>query len=139
MAEKKDIQTFFKSLPTATSPDARWGLGGIITGFILFAIPLALYFFERGGILMLPSWAWITFGVVVTLVWIYVAVASTMLFWRWWKTTDHKNAITVTEIRGFIKLGTEILEQNAEVLKQNAEILKRLEAQSVSKNSTTTK
>ena len=58
--EKRNVGTLVKSIPTATSPDARWGIVGILLGFLMFALPLALYFFEKGGILMLPSWVWIS-------------------------------------------------------------------------------
>ncbi len=96
MSEKKNFRLFLKSIPTATSPDARWGMVGVAVGFLLFIPPLALYFFEKGGILMLASWVWITFGIVVSIVWVCTLICSIIIFWKWWKSIP--NPITANQI-----------------------------------------
>ena len=53
---------------------------GILVGFILFALPLALYFFEKGGIMMLPSYVWIGLGIVTMVVWVAAAVGFGIMF-----------------------------------------------------------
>ena len=70
MANRKNFKEFIKSLPTVTSPDARWGMVGVVLGFILFAVPLAIYCFEKGDFLILPAWIWIVLGIIVPLVWL---------------------------------------------------------------------
>jgi hypothetical protein len=82
---------FIKSLSTANTPDSQWGLVGIAAGFLLFAPPLVFYFFDKGGFLMLPSWVWITFGMIVSVVWIAVLIVGILIFRRWWMITKTKD------------------------------------------------
>ena len=111
MSESRNLKLLFKSLPTATSPDARWGMAGLVAGFVLFAIPLALYFFEKGGVLMLLSWVWITLGIIVSIIWLAAAFVFFRVFWGWWKTTNNTKAITATQIIELIEANLQLINE----------------------------
>ena len=95
---KNRFPEWVKSLPTASSPDARWGLGGIWVGIILFVPPLAIFFFDKGGILMPPSWVWIVAGSIVAVAWVFVFVVGVTMFWRWWKGKDRQSQAILTSL-----------------------------------------
>ncbi len=84
------IKEFVQSLPTASTPDSRWGLVGIAVGFLLFVPPLAIYFFDKGGILDMPTWVWITFGMIVSVAWVTIFVMACLLFRSWWLDTRNR-------------------------------------------------
>ena len=35
MSKDRNIRQFIRSIPTAASPDAQWGLGGVVVGFLV--------------------------------------------------------------------------------------------------------
>ena len=108
MEDDRTVKTFIKSLPTATSPDARWGLMGIVVGFILFAIPLAIYFFDKGGVLMWPPCVWITLGIIVMIVWVITAICCGLTFWRWWKTPKTEKPISAAQLQALIEVNWQL-------------------------------
>lgn len=111
MAKTRDIKSFIRSIPTASTPDARWGMVGVVLGILLFALPLAIYFFEKGGILMFPSWVWNVLGGITIVIWLVTAIGFGIIFWKWWKATDYKDVITATDIQALIKNNQELIDE----------------------------
>lgn len=111
MAGKKTTKIFARSIPTASSPDARWGMVGLVAGFLLFALPLAIHFFEKGGILMLPDWVWIGLGILTMIVWLLAAIAGGVIFCKWWRNPKPETVITAIDIRNLTEANWQLINE----------------------------
>ena len=83
-----------KSLPTSTSPDAKWGITSILFSISLFLLPLSLSFWAislslEGGQIMLPSslvsWIFAGLAVVSFLAWIGISIIALRLAFHWYR------------------------------------------------------
>ena len=83
------------------STDARFGIVGLLVGFVLFAIPLEFYFFDKGGWIDMGSTAANIFGIVVGVIWFITFIFAIYLMVRWIKSPHISN--TQTELKAIRK------------------------------------
>lgn len=97
MADKKYwglVRRLPKSIPTAKSAEAKWGVTSILVSLSLFLFPLSLSFWAiwislEGGKIMLPSsvisWVFAGLAVLSFLAWIAFAVYTLRVILPWYK------------------------------------------------------
>jgi len=111
---KQKLDKFIDKDLSGNSTEVRFGLCGVAIGFLLFLLPLSLYFFDKGGILMLPSLVWVVIGAILTIVWILLFIFWVYVLLRWRKSrlqdTTHKELF---EIQSNVEKIVTILEKRA--------------------------
>jgi hypothetical protein len=83
------------------STDARFGIIGLLAGFVLFAIPLEIYFFDKGGWINMGSTAANIVGIVVGVMWLVALALAVYAAVRWAKSPNISN--TPTELKAIKK------------------------------------
>ena len=91
---KRTLGTFFRSVPTASTPDSRWGLVQICLSLFFFFFGLAIVAIQFYGT---PLWGCplMTVAIVLGLLAVIMIVITISLGWHYWSKQEIDSPILI--------------------------------------------